>query len=123
MSMKLKVLDKTFSVCKIADIANINRLKQYMFLAISDEEVSLICPEDNVPENVLVRENGWRCFRFDGVLDFSLVGVLAKVLTLLADAGIQILAVSTYNTDYIFTKEDVFDDAIIVLKKEGYVFL
>ena len=121
--MELRIVDMTFSVCKVADFTRVNWLERYMFPAVTDEETSLICPEDKVPENVLVRDDGWRCFRFEGVLDFSLVGILASVLTILANAGIQILAVSTYNTDYVFTKATVFDDAVEILKKEGYVFL
>ena len=64
--------------------------------------------------------DGWRAFRIQGVLDFSLVGILSKISALLAENKIGIFAVSTYNTDYVFTKAERFDKAISVLSCAGY---
>ncbi|MBO6115435.1 MAG: ACT domain-containing protein, partial [Lachnospiraceae bacterium] len=63
---------------------------------------------------------GWRGFRIQGVLDFSLIGILSGISTILADNKIGIFAVSTYNTDYILVKEENFIKALEVLAKEGY---
>ncbi|MGO5549681.1 ACT domain-containing protein [Wansuia hejianensis] len=73
-----------------------------------------------MPPNITEREDGWRCLRMMGPLDFTLTGILAKVSAILASAGIGIFAVSTYNTDYIFTKGENFDRAIRALGEKGY---
>ncbi|MBP3359345.1 MAG: ACT domain-containing protein [Clostridia bacterium] len=86
----------------------------------TDEEKSLVCLTEDVPNNVTECDNGWKAFRIQGVLDFSLIGILSKIATLLAENNIGIFAVSTYNTDYILTKRENFERAISVLKNAGY---
>ncbi|MBQ9595796.1 MAG: ACT domain-containing protein, partial [Synergistaceae bacterium] len=66
-------------------------------------------------KNILERSDDWRGFRVKGVLDFSLVGILAKISGLLAENDIALFAVSTFNTDYIFVKSDKFTDALNLL--------
>ena len=73
-----------------------------------------------VPANVIKRDDGWMAFRIQGVLDFSLIGILAKIASVLADNGISIFAVSTYNTDYVMVKKENFQDALEVLAAAGY---
>ena len=73
-----------------------------------------------MPEKTLVRDDGWKGFRIEGVLDFSLIGILSKISAILAENKVGIFAVSTYNTDYIFVKEENFDKAINALKDNGY---
>ena len=85
------------------------------------EEKSLVCPISLVPGNTIEREDDWRAFRIEGVLDFSLIGILSKISSLLAANKIGIFAISTFNTDYILTKKEDFDKAIDVLKAEGYL--
>ena len=63
---------------------------------------------------------GWRAFRIEGILDFSLIGILAKISTCLAENGIGIFAISTFNTDYILTKAENFEKAVKTLEAEGY---
>ncbi len=53
-------------------------------------------------------------------MDFSLLGILAGIASLLAENGISIFAVSTYNTDYIFTKKENYEKTLAVLHKSGY---
>lgn len=65
-------------------------------------------------------DKGWKAFRIQGVLDFSLIGILSKISGILADNKIGIFAVSTYNTDYVLTKEENFEKAIEVLENKGY---
>ena len=62
----------------------------------------------------------WRGFCIQGVLDFSLIGILSKLSGILAEHKIGIFAVSTYNTDYILVKEENFDRAMEALISEGY---
>ncbi|MEZ4628665.1 MAG: ACT domain-containing protein [Eubacteriales bacterium] len=118
--MDIILLPQMFSVCKLPDLSGVDLNRPFCFLGVTDEEVSLVCPDDAVPADTLAREDGWRGFRVQGVLDFSLVGILAQISSLLARHGISIFAVSTYNTDYIFTKADVFDRAIAALVEAGY---
>ena len=116
--MTIEVLDGAFSVCKAADFSGVDLNSGVCFLARTDEENSLVCETRRVPTNVTAREDGWRAFRIAGVLDFSLIGILAKIASLLAEQGISIFAVSTYNTDYVLTKE--MDRALDALTAAGY---
>ena len=97
----LKTLDVRLSVCKVEDYSGVDILKPYTFTGATDEELSLVCPVDAVPDNTTERDDGWKAFRIVGILDFSLIGILSKISAVLADNGVGIFAISTYNTDYI----------------------
>lgn len=118
--MKLKKLPYRLTVCKVADLSAINISSDFFFIGRTDEELSLVCRTEDVPENTVERDDGWRGFRIEGVLDFSLIGILSKLSTILAENKIGIFAVSTYNTDYILTKAENFDRAMDVLAAAGY---
>ncbi len=118
--MNIKRIDEDFSICKVADYTGVNLEAAYCFLGKTDAEHSLVCATRDVPQQTLARDDGWRAFRLEGVLDFSLIGILAGITTLLAEAGIGIFAVSTFNTDYILVKKDDIDHALQVLAKAGY---
>lgn len=119
-NMNLRIIKPVLSVCKAADYSEVNWEDEYLFIGKTDEENSLVCSLDSVPANASERDDGWRAFRIQGVLDFSLIGILSKISTILAENGIGIFAVSTFNTDYILTKEINFSRAIEVLKEHGY---
>ena len=119
--MQLKVINNEFSVCKVKDYSEINLNQEYVFTGSTDEERSLVCPVSLVPNDTIEREDGWRAFRIEGVLDFSLIGILSKISSLLAANKIGIFAISTFNTDYILTKKENSDKAIDVLNAEGYL--
>lgn len=118
--MELKRLDSELTVCKVASADDVDLSGEFVFVGKTDEEISLVCETRNVPAGVIAREDGWRCFRIQGVLDFSLVGILAKISDVLAAEGIGIFAVSTFNTDYILVKEGNFDRALDALAAAGY---
>ena len=118
--MKIKKIDEEFSVCQVEDYTYANLDSEYYFIGKTDEEKSLVCPVSEVPANAIKRDDGWRAFRIQGVLDFSLIGILAKIASVLADNGISIFAVSTYNTDYVMVKKENFQDALEVLAAAGY---
>ena len=118
--MELKKLDYKLTVCKVADISDIDTSADFYFIAKTDEELSLVCRTEDVPDSTLEREDGWKGFRIQGVLDFSLIGILSKLSSILAEEGIGIFAVSTYNTDYILVKEENYDRALSVLSSVGY---
>ena len=118
--MNLQVLPQAFAVCQISDGTTVDFTREFVFFSKTNEELSLVCETGFVPASAIAREDGWRGFRVCGVLDFSLVGILAKISGILAEQGISIFAVSTYNTDYLFTKAEVLDRAIATLCEAGY---
>ena len=118
--MKLKKLEYKLTVCKVANIKDIDTGKDFYFIGKTDEEISLVCKTDDVPQNTIERDDGWRGFRIQGVLDFSLIGILSKLSTILAENGIGIFAISTFNTDYILVKAKNFEKALKVLSDAGY---
>ncbi|SEA28845.1 hypothetical protein SAMN05216349_108111 [Oribacterium sp. KHPX15] len=118
--MELKKIHYDFTVCKLKQDSDIDVTKSFYFVGKTDEEISLVCKTEDAPANTLERDDGWRAFRIQGVLDFSLIGILSKISGILADNKIGIFAVSTYNTDYILTKADNFDRALSVLEAAGY---
>lgn len=78
---------------------------------------------EEVPDNVIQQEDGWQGFRIQGNLDFSLVGILSKISAILADHGISIFALSTYNTDYILIKKESYQEAMDLLEAFGYTII
>ena len=122
-NMKLKVIDEEFSICKVMDYSGVNLDKPYVFTGATDEEKSLVCPISDVPENTIERNDGWKAFRIEGVLDFSLIGILSKISSCLAENGIGIFAISTFNTDYILTKTENFNKAQQSLAAQGYTIV
>ena len=121
--MELKKLEYDLSVCKLADIRDIDLGRDFFFVGRTDEEISLVCKTEDIPEKTVERDDGWRGFRIRGVLDFSLIGILSKLSGILAENNIGIFAVSTYNTDYIFVKKENIDRAMDVLKDAGYTII
>ena len=116
----LEPLKLRFSVCKVSDYSGIDLMQPFCFTGTTDEEYSLVCPEALVPDNTTDRDDGLKGFRIIGQLDFSLIGILAGISKVLASNGIGIFAISTYNTDYILTREENFDKSLKVLKDAGY---
>ena len=121
--MEIKKIDHNFSVCQVEDYSLVNLNSEYSFIGKTDEEKSLVCITDEVPANVIQRDDGWKAFRIQGVLDFSLIGILAKIAAALADNGISIFAVSTYNTAYVLMKRENYQKALDVLKALGYMII
>ena len=118
--MELRKIEHRLSVCKAADLADINLKADFFFIGKTDEELSLVWKTEDVPSGAAERDDGWRGFRIQGILDFSLIGILAKLTGILAQEGIGIFAVSTYHTDYILVREEQFEPALDALKKAGY---
>lgn len=118
--MEIQAMDGVFTVCKVKDYTLVNLNADYCFIGKTDEENSLVCLTKQVPDNVTEREDGWRGFRIQGILDFSLIGILAPIATLLAENRIGIFVVSTFNTDYVWVKEENFLKALELLKNAGY---
>ena len=119
-SITIEPLPMKFSICKVSSYEGIDIDQPFVFTGSTDDEKSLVCPADLVPDKTVEKDDGWRCFRIIGQLDFSLVGILAGISEILASEKIGIFAISTYNTDYVLTKEENFERALQVLNDSGY---
>lgn len=121
--MELRKINTEFTICKIRDLSQVDWKDAFCFLGKTQEELSLVCSTEYAPAETIEREDGWRAFRIEGVLDFSLIGILSGITTLLAEEGIGIFAVSTFNTDYILTRTEQYAKALTVLEHAGYRIL
>lgn len=121
--MLLKLLESEFAVCKVQDFSLVDLNATTIFLAKTDKEYSVVCPADQVPANCLELEQPWRAFRIEGQLDFSLIGIIARISAILADNEIGIFVVSTFDTDYVLVKIHQLSDAVKALEKNGYNFV
>lgn len=121
--MELKKIEYNLTVCKVRNVSNIDMTSEFYFIGKTDEEISLVCKTEDTPSEIVERDDGWKGFRIQGTLDFSLIGILSKLSGILADHQIGIFAVSTYNTDYILVKKENFDRALQILASEGYIIV
>ena len=120
MTMELCKIEYDFTVCKIDGIEQIDFTREFVFLSKTDDEISLVCETAYVPGNSVATESGWNALKVSGILDFGLIGVIAKIASILAEAQISIFVVSTYNTDYILIKNENFDKSVELLMHNGY---
>ena len=116
----IEPLTYSFSVCKVADYSMVDPSAAFCFPQKTDTENSLVCLTEQVPDNVTNREDGWKAFRIKGQMEFSLIGILSGISTVLAGKAIGIFAISTFDTDYILVKQDDFEKAIDALDHAGY---
>ncbi|WP_139492009.1 ACT domain-containing protein [Brevibacillus dissolubilis] len=124
--MKLSVQGGTYAVVKLPPESNIpNWVSQsdgFLSITRTEDELSIVCPESYVAEYEHVEPN-WKAVKVEGILDFSLTGILAGLTQPLAENQISIFAISTYNTDYLLVKEHTLDKALEVLAQAGYEVL
>ncbi len=121
--MQLKALEHRYAVCKLSNLSQVSLDDSFFVLAKTDDELSLICHTDYIPDGCEAAEDGFCGFRIAGALDFSLVGILAQLTEVLAQAGISIMAFSTYDTDYILVRESQYQKAVEVLTAAGHQWL
>ena len=120
--LNLTVMDDTFAVCKLdadAPIPPWATAGSHFSITRTADELSVVCRQDAVPEGV-VAERGWRCLRVAGTMAFSVVGVLASLIAPLAEAGISVFALSTFDTDYLLVKEEDMTVALDALRRRGH---
>ena len=118
--MRLQIIEGKFSVCKVENLRAVNFNVPWLFVGKTDAEISVVCLTADVPHATLAREDGWRALRVAEPMDFGLTGVLAGISTVLAQAGISIFAVSTFDTDYILIKAENLGLAQTALEAGGY---
>jgi len=120
--LALTLLEERLAVCRLDVAAGVpawvTAASPFSVTRTADE-LSVVCPERLVPDDVRC-EKGWRVFKLEGPFEFSEVGVLSAVAAPLAEAGIGIFAVSTFDTDYVLVKEERLDLAASALRARGH---
>jgi uncharacterized protein len=125
LRLELLLQSDRLAVCKLAREASIPAwATQGVFWSITrtPDEFSVVCPEASVPKDVRA-ESGWRGLRVAGMMHFSVVGALANLCTSLAEAGVSVFAISTFDTDYLLIKEHDLGRAVEALEKQGHSVL
>ena len=120
--MNLVVLPEVYGICRLAPDADIPAWAlQGSFHAITRtaDELSIVCPQSSVPPKVQC-EGEWRMLKVAAVLDFALTGVLVSIAGPLAEAGISIFAISTFDTDYLLVKTGALAQAVDTLRAAGH---
>lgn len=121
-SIRLRVLAGELAVCRLPADAAVPRIPDTATLFAmtrTPHELSVVCPVADAPDGAVV-ERGWRALGVLGPLDFALTGVLAGIAGPLADAGVSVFAVSTYDTDYVLVRADALASAVEVLRGAGH---
>ena len=115
--MRLIALPYVLSVAKYDSLPS--GMVGWYSLSVTESEISLVAETAKLPTGYVAREDGWRALKVEGTLDFSLVGILASISAALAERGIPIFVLSTYDTDVILVKGDRLRDATAALESKG----
>jgi hypothetical protein len=120
--LSLILLPQTFAVCRLSSDVAIPPWAiagEFFSITRTADELSLLCCQDLVPAGTPC-EGDWRCLRVAGTIPFSVVGVIAGLTAGLAEAGIGVFVVSTFDTDYLLAKGQDWTAALDVLRRQGY---
>ena len=120
--MRLAVVPGALAVCRLAadaPLADWMGAGAFSTVTRTPDELSVVCAEAAVPEGVSA-ERGWRALRVDGPLDFAMTGVLARLAAPLAEAGVPIFVVSTFDTDWLLVKAEHLARAVETLRQSGH---
>ena len=120
--MDLIVYEGLFAICRLDpgdDVPSWSSGSSFLSVTRSRDELSIVCSQQAIPQTIRCSRN-WRLLRIEGVLDLQLTGVLSSLLSPLAVAGVNVFALSTFDTDYVMLPEQMLDRACKVLKTEGH---
>jgi len=121
--LHLRIWNGRFAVCRLPPHEPVptwvSTAGEFTSVSRTREELSIVCAEDAVPPGIQCA-NGWRILEVQGPLEFAQTGILAALATPLADAGVSIFAVSTYDTDYVLVEERQLDSALRALTAAGH---
>jgi hypothetical protein len=120
--LRFRVLPGDFAVCRLdkeEPVPDWAARGNFFSITRTEEELSLLCLQAQVPPGIKT-EGGWRRLKIEGPLDFSMTGVLASITAPLAREGISVLAISTYDTDYLLVKKEKMEAAVEALIKVGH---
>lgn len=121
--MNMQLLSHDFTICQIADISGVDFSRDVVFMCKTADEISLVCESSCVPAHTLALQPHWKALKILGTLDFSLIGIIAKITHILAQQGISVFVVSTYNTDYVLAKTKDMPSCLQTLRQHGYSIL
>jgi len=115
--MRLRLLPETYSICQLDSQAPVPDWATGPFVSVTRtvEELSIVCPQRQVPDDVK-SEDQWCCLRLAGPFPFSEVGVIAAVVAPLADSGVPVFVISTFNTDWLLIQKSFQEQAVSVLR-------
>jgi hypothetical protein len=122
--LTLQIVEGEYSICRLPPDTPIpawGTREPFYSATATSEELSLVCRTRQVP-SMVEREDGWKALRVAGSLDFALTGILAGLANPLADNGISIFAVSTFDTDYLLIRASDFAKAVSTLEVAGFAF-
>ena len=122
MHLKFRRLPMAFAVCRLPPDSPApapNTAALFSSITRTADELSIVCPTDQAPQNGRC-ESPWTCFKLEGPFSFALTGVLASFLDPLAQRGVPIFAISTFNTDYVLVKEEHAAVALDTLRAAGH---
>ncbi|BES63792.1 ACT domain-containing protein [Gottschalkiaceae bacterium SANA] len=125
MKMNLSVLKGNYGVCRLSpdeSIPSWATAGEFYTLSKTLEELSITCELSFIPDGIQV-ELGWRVMKVEGPLDFALIGILAALSGTLADRGVSIFAISTFDTDYLLVKEKDYNNAVEALRDAGHIII
>ena len=120
--LSLRILPDRMAVCRFEPTAPLpDWMGEAGFYSLTrtDEELTIVCPEAHLTPGA-ISENGWRCFKVQGLLDFSEIGIIFSVTRPLAENGVSVFVISTFDTDYFMVKEKDLAKAIDALSAEGH---
>ncbi len=121
--MNLSVLKDIYGVCRLKPDEAVPAWAmtgEFYTVSKTFEELSIICEASLIPDGIQV-ELGWMVMKVEGPLDFALIGILAALSGTLADRGVSIFAVSTFDTDYLLVKEKDYKNAVEALRDAGHL--
>ena len=119
--LRLAVLDDRLAVCRldVPDAPPETMPDGFYSVTRTADELSVVCAEEHAPEEARC-EGGWRALKLEGPFEFTEVGVLLSVAAPLAEAGVGIFAVSTFETDYVLVKDEQTENALSALRARGH---
>ena len=120
--LTLSLLPDSLAICRLppdAPLPGWATAGGFCSLTRTMDELSIVCAQANVPDGVQC-DRDWQALKVEGPLDLSLVGIMARLTAPLANAGVNIFAVSTYDTDYLLVKKDRVEEAARALNEAGY---
>src|SRR5262249_37760002 len=117
------VFAEKYAICRLdaaAEVPPWARTGPFVSISRTQDELSIVCLEASVVSGVTC-EPGWRVLKCEGPLDYGLPGIMASLAEPLADAGVPIFPIATYDTDYLLIKELHLETAIRALTGYGHV--
>lgn len=120
--LPLTLLPDLLAVCRLPPDAPLPAWAAgpgFVSITRTDEELSIVVRQDRVPGDITA-VGPWRALKVQGPLDFALTGILAALTVPLAEAGISLFAIATYDTDYILVRAETLEAAITALTAAGH---